>query len=218
MQKETQQTRTILFYGDSIMDVKTDPKKPQYLGQGFPKYIQKMLNRKYLNKKIKYYNTSKGGIQTKNLYYSLKEKCIKYKPNIIIILIGINDTWDRQYEKTLATEFEQYRFQQVYETLIKTIHEKLLETKIIIIEPYYLPTREKHKNWEKDLKPKRQIIKNIARKYMCIHIPMHEILNTNINAKEYLQYVEKDGVHPTNKGHAKIAEIICEKIVEEKLL
>ena len=83
----------LLFQGDSITDAGRDRNDIHNLGNGYPKYAAKFLAEKYPDIDFEFIDLGIGGDQTKNLVARLDKDFIDIQPDIVSILIGINDVW-----------------------------------------------------------------------------------------------------------------------------
>jgi acyl-CoA thioesterase I len=87
----TMPTTTALFTGDSITDAgrRTDPSG--YLGAGYVRRIAEMASAG--NPALTVVNTGIGGNRTTDLAARWEEDVILRSPNVLTILVGVNDTW-----------------------------------------------------------------------------------------------------------------------------
>lgn len=205
---------SILFYGDSIMDVDKNREDIKDLGSGFPKILSHKIQETYDECDFVFYNTSVGGQEVKDLNERIVNDCLKLMPDLVILLIGINDVWDNQHNDSFGTTEEQRRFEEEYEKLLKTFSENKIN--VLVLDPYVLSFPKKRLLWRKDLDPKLMIIKKLADKYNFSHIALDKILNETVRYEEIVDYTGTDGVHPTHKGHMLISEIVFERL--EKIL
>ena len=97
---------TILFQGDSITDCGRD-RETGTLGNGYPKYIAGLFNSMYPELNVKFINKGISGNRVADLQERWTEDCINLKPDVLSILIGINDTW-RKYDSNDETSAEKY--------------------------------------------------------------------------------------------------------------
>lgn len=131
-----------------------------------------------------------------------QKDCIDLKPDLVSILIGINDTW-RRFDSNDPTAVEQYRDNLYY--MLNEVKEKL-NAKIIICEPFLLSVTEEQKRiWKKDLDPKIQAARELTREFNAIYIPLDGIFASACTNADP-SFWSADGVHPTDAGHALIAE------------
>lgn len=185
----------ILFQGDSITDVNRN-ETIDNLGLGYVRIIKDKLNKyEIINKGI-------SGNRTIDLIKRWEEDTINIKPDILVILIGINDIWHK-YEHNVDTNTLEFR--NNYLKLLNDCLERLPNTKIVLIEPFVFPIGAYNKTWESDLLEQQKIVKELALKYNHLFVPMQEILNKALKEYEMIEILN-DGVHPTKKGHEIIAK------------
>lgn len=192
--------KKIIFLGDSITDCGRNYNDIESVGTGYVSIIrQNMCCERYdiINKGI-------AGNKIADLYNRLKKDCIDLKPDIVCILIGINDVWHFVNEEEYDIEKEMKQFQNLYEDIIVRIQNVGVK-KIILAEPFVLPQQPKYKKWRCDLDQRIHIIRNIAKKYQCSFVSLDGIMNEAGINNEYAIYCQ-DGVHPTQKGHEVIAQ------------
>ena len=87
---------TIVFQGDSVTDAGRDfnTKMPNtLLGNGYVALLAAQLLAQFPNKNIEVYNRGVGGNRVVDLYARWKIDALNLKPNLLSILIGINDIW-----------------------------------------------------------------------------------------------------------------------------
>ena len=85
----------ILFFGDSITDAGRNREAPESisgLGVGFVRVVADRLIGKTANK-YEILNRGNSGNRIVDLYSRIKMDCWNYAPDVISILIGVNDVW-----------------------------------------------------------------------------------------------------------------------------
>ena len=196
-----EENERILFQGDSVTDVGRDREDGSSLGAGYPMMTAAWFAAKHSEKNVDFLNRGNGGERIRDLEGRWQEDCLDLKPTIVSILIGINDCWRRfdNNEPTTAGEFE-----VSYRNLLDRIKEQGIN-KVILLEPFVLPVTEDRKAWREDLDPKIHVIRELAREYGAILIPLDGIFNAASVLKPSTFWTI-DGVHPTNAGHALIAQ------------
>ncbi|MCX7726561.1 MAG: SGNH/GDSL hydrolase family protein [Chitinispirillaceae bacterium] len=188
----------ILFIGDSITDCNRSSSNK--LGNGYVSIINNELSKRYPS--IKITNRGVSGDTIKELAARWKEDCIDLKPDIISILIGINDTWQK-YLNGVETPIE--TFEEYYRNILdKAV--VALNPAIVLCEPFLLPLNDEQKLWHLDLDPKRRLIKGLSIEYNAIFVPLQEIFKRKSEEVGVTSLVT-DGIHPTPKGHKLIAEM-----------
>lgn len=196
----------ILFQGDSITDWGRDRNDIHNLGNGYPKYAAKFLTERYPDIDFEFINLGIGGNQTKDLVARLDTDFIDIQPDIVSILIGVNDTWHHAGQKDwIPNEV----FEERYRTVLTAIKEKT-NAKIMMMEPFLIPTEDKA-FFREDLAPKIEIIRKLAREFADIYLPTDGLLASAFIGDDPLSYAA-DGVHPTAKGAEFIGTLYCEYI------
>lgn len=203
----------ILFQGDSITDCGRNRDDIHSLGAGYPKYTAELLRETYCDESFEFINKGIGGHQTKDLLARWQEDAVDLDPDIITILVGVNDTWHHIHEKDwIPNEL----FEANYRSLLEDIKNKT-NAKIIMLEPYALDYPELEV-FHPDLDEKIRVVRRLAREYADIYIPLDGIFASACVAEE-LSFWSGDGVHPGEEGHKLIADYcfnaICD-IIEAK--
>ncbi len=191
---------TVLFQGDSITDCGRD-RDSDTLGAGYASFTAALFNSIYPELEVKFINRGISGNRAADLCKRWQEDCIDLKPDVVSILIGINDTW-RAFDRNDPTTAEQY-YDNYKEILTKT-REKLGDIPIIIMEPFVMPHPEDRLAWRADLDPKIQKARQLAREFNAIYISLDGIFAQNSIAV-HPSYWANDGVHPSAAGHMLIA-------------
>ncbi|MCP4268014.1 MAG: SGNH/GDSL hydrolase family protein [Candidatus Brocadiaceae bacterium] len=198
MSKLIEENSVILFQGDSITDCGRNGEDPNSLGEGYVSMIIAMLSEKYSQYNSKYLNRGISGDRIGDLAIRWKTDCIDLKPDLLSILIGVNDTLI-----TPARQFEvEYR-----ELLRRT--KKELDVKIIMCEPFLLlysnnPCRD-------DLNPKIEIVHKLAKEFEAVLIPLDKVFHDSCSLQPP-EYWASDSVHPTPEGHSLIAKTWLEHV------
>ncbi len=84
---------TIVFIGDSITDADRREKSYKPFGFGYVHFAANQLIAKYPDYNLNIINTGISGNTIRDLKSRWEKDCLKYNPDIISVLIGINDVW-----------------------------------------------------------------------------------------------------------------------------
>jgi lysophospholipase L1-like esterase len=200
---------TILFLGDSITHGWRDINNPDDLGKGFVMIIASWLSALFPEKNLRFLNRGIIGDRVVDLKERLKEDCLDIKPNVVSILIGINDCW-RRFDKNDPISVEE--FERNYRIILEQIN-SCLGAKVILCEPFLLPYTIDLERWREDLDPKIQVIRKLAREYGLTYIPLDSYFAQAL-IKKSSEFWTTDGIHPTNAGHTLIAQYWLKEICE----
>jgi lysophospholipase L1-like esterase len=149
-----------------------------------------------------------------DLYARVKADCWNYNPDLISILIGVNDIW-HEINHNNGVEIE--RFEKVYRMLIEDTLAKLPSVKIVLCEPFVLEGEATTENYERFLEVKNyaKVVKKLAKEYGLYFLPLQEKLDEGAKAHGAKVYL-KDGVHPAFAGATLIAQEWL-KLFKEKI-
>lgn len=190
----------VLFQGDSITDTgRTGSADPATsLGEGYPAKIAVKLN----DLGIKVINRGISGNRTWDLLDRWDKDCVELKPDYVSLLIGVNDTW-RRYDSGMVTTAEEY------ENNMRTLLDRITNetsAKIILLNIFLLDVTPDKAQMRPDLLEKQEVIYKLAKEYDVIFIDLSRIFDEMVSGGTAMEEISADGVHPTDFGHAVIAE------------
>lgn len=197
--------QTILFQGDSITDARRIREDAEEMGRGYPLLVQSVLGYEHPGE-YRFMNRGIGGNRIVDLYARIKSDIINLKPDILSLLIGVNDVW---HEVSHQCGVDADKYFKVYSMLIEEIKEALPETKIMILEPFVLKgvntedTEACPNKWNlfrTEVKKRAEKAKEIAEKYDLLFVPLQDKFD-EVSRLSPDNYWLRDGVHPTAIGH-----------------
>ena len=198
----------ILFQGDSITDAGRDrtnvsPNNSKSLGQGYSFLIASELLKKFPEKQLSIHNRGISGNKVYQLAERWEKDCLEIKPDVLSILIGVNDYWHMRNGKYDGTT-DVYR--NDFRSLLEQTKEKLPETKLIICEPFILPgTRAVDETWIAPFREYQLIASAIADEFNATWVPFQTAFNRAAKLVP-ATYWTGDGVHPSMAGAQLMAD------------
>lgn len=194
----------ILLQGDSITDVSRVRGDDDNAGWGYALLLKAGLG---LQQPGEYQLINRGisGNRIVDLYARIKADIINVQPDVMSILIGINDVW---HEVSRRNGVDADKFYKIYDMLIEEVKEALPNIKIMILEPFVLKGSATEEHWDyfsAEVPKRAQMAKKIAEKHQLTFVPLQagfDALTEKMEASYWLQ----DGVHPTPMGHAYIRD------------
>ena len=190
----------ILFQGDSITDASRDRDDYHHLGDGYAHFASELIKNRHPNCDFEFINLGLNGHTAEDLRNRWQRDCIDLQPDVVSILIGINDTWHHAEKQDWIPND---KFEESYRSLLTQIKEKT-NAKIIMIEQFLLYTPDKD-FFHVDLDPKIQITRKLAREFADVFIPMDGIFASHCLQIEPTKWAG-DGVHPSEAGARLIAD------------
>ena len=192
---------TILFQGDSITDAGRDRQNGHHLGNGYAMMAASWFQALYPEKAVHFINRGISGNRAKDLRDRWQADCLDLQPTWVSIMIGINDTW-RRYDRDDPTTVQTY--EEAYRAILQDVTTKL-GARLILCEPFVLPVPSDRAQWREDLDPKIAVVRQLAREFHAILVPLDGIFAQACVQREPAFWAA-DGVHPSNTGHALIAQ------------
>ena len=195
----------ILFYGDSITDMnrsRTVDKEAFGYGVGYVQHLAGELIYKDANK-YEILDRGIGGNRIVDLYARIKADVWNHKPDVLSILIGVNDVW---HEIDHSNGVELDRFDRIYRMLIDDTLKVLPNLKIMLLEPFVLEgsaTQEKMDQFYA-VYDYAKVVKKIAEDYNLVFVPLQEAFNKKAKESSPVHFLY-DGVHPDAAGARLIA-------------
>jgi acyl-CoA thioesterase I len=208
----------ILFQGDSITDTGrdqeiTEPNIDHAAGVGYCNHLMAYMLRTRPADKLRFYNRGLSGNRIVDLYARWKVDAINLKPDIISILIGVNDTW---HEFNFANGVEPVRYAQVYRMLLEYTQQQLPGIQWVLCEPFVLPCGVVTEAWVAEINERRRIVQQLAAEIEACFVPFQSALNQVLTLAPP-EYWVHDGVHPTLAGHRVLAECWYETVTGQKM-
>ena len=194
----------ILFQGDSITDcLRSSYDSGAFVGSGYPCLIPADL---CLNRTdIEVLTCGISGNHVTNLLACWKKDCINLRPDVISILIGVNDVW---HEQSHQDGVDAELFEETYRVLLRYTKRMLHETKLILLGAYLTHgTATDGTQWDrfyKEVALRNAITRRLAAEFGSEFLDLQKIFD---EACEMFppEHWTQDGVHPTAAGHRLIA-------------
>ncbi|CAL1516775.1 SGNH/GDSL hydrolase family protein [Chitinophaga sp. MM2321] len=192
----------ILFQGDSITDWhrKTDittSNDSEGMGSGYALLTAAALLDKHPEKNLQIFNRGISGNGIKNLAARWDNDCLSLKPNVLSILIGVNDFSMKLRDSHSGNATT---FREAYQQLLDRTMAALPEVKLIIAEPFAIKGLfHVNDSWFPAFDEYRHVAKELAEKYNAAFIPLQHIFE-KAQQKAPASYWSGDGIHTTLAG------------------
>ncbi len=204
----------VLFQGDSITDAgrnrqAAQPNDVGGLGRGYAFLIACRLLADHAYQNLRIYNRGISGNKVPDLDQRWQQDCLDLQPNLLSILIGVNDIWHKlngAYQGSVAD----YESQLL--ALLKRTRESLPQTRIVVCEPFVLRCGAVNERWFPEFDERRAACVRVAEQMDCTIVPFQAMFDRAI-ADAPPEYWAGDGVHPTLAGHALMAKTWIETVL-----
>lgn len=196
----------LLFQGDSITDGgrwRTGSDFNHIMGQDYAYILAADIGSKYPERKFTFVNRGISGDRVADMTARWRTDMLDLKPNMLSILVGINDTLAIGARSESAEEYE-----VLYDKLLADTIAALPAMKIVLGEPFLLPVGKHKDDYAAEMvevKKRQAVVARLAAKY---HLPIihYQKVFDDACAKAPADYWSWDGVHPTYAGHGLMAQ------------
>ncbi len=193
----------ILFQGDSITDAGRDRNDFHDMGQGYAKFASAMIADSFPDTEIEFINLGISGNRSDNLLARTERDIVDIQPDIVSILLGVNDVWHRT-PPDVKMNITDEQFEENYRAVLERIR-KGTNAKLLMIEPFLLYAPDKEYMRE-EIDRIRAIVRKLAEEYADVYLPMGEIFTTALPSAPQPDFYSADGVHPNADGACFLAE------------
>ena len=191
----------ILFQGDSITDTDrgAEDAPDAGLGHGYAYLVATRLSADNPAARLVFRNRGVSGNQIHDLVYRWEEDAIALRPELLSILVGINDT---------AAEMPLEEFGSAYDSLLERTKAALPNGRLVLCEPFALLPREsdgRPNRWETNVRERARIVEKLAKKHGAPFVRFQKVFD-DARKRAPAEYWLYDGIHPTHAGHQLMAD------------
>ena len=201
---------TVLFQGDSITDAgrarkeqhADTPNDARGLGRGYASLTAGGLMVHTAPQEVRVFNRGISGNKVFQLAERWDRDCLELKPDVLSILIGVNDIWhtrNGKYDGTPAI------YERDYDALLERTRKALPDVQLIVCEPFVLPCGSVDESWFPEFDEYRAASRRVADKHGATFVPFHSMFEAALQHHP-AEHWAKDGVHPTRAGAALMAQ------------
>ncbi len=212
-QKPLLPTGVLLFQGDSITDAGRDRERGGFndsaaMGRGYPMLIAARLLGDRGGDGLRIYNRGISGNKVPDLEARWAADTLALKPDMLSILIGVNDIWHKlngRFDGTVES------YEKGFLALLEETREAMPWTRIIVCEPFVLRCGAVNDSWFPEFEQRRAAAKRVAKAAGADWVPFQEMFDEALKDAEP-EFWAADGVHPTLAGHGLMAKTWLEVV------
>jgi lysophospholipase L1-like esterase len=194
---------TFLFQGDSITDGNRSRNMDwnHVLGHGYAYLIAARLCYQFPKKGFHFFNRGISGNTVADLTARWDTDTIAIKPDLLSILIGVNDTMHAVYGDKNCTAAS---YEDGYRALLTQTKQQMPAIQLVICEPFILPVGKVKDRWTdfyKEISGRQEVAKRLAAEFNAIYVPLQDSFNKAAEKNPPAEYWLWDGIHPMPNGH-----------------
>ena len=196
--------QTVLFIGDSITDADRKLRAYKPFGFGYVHFVANFLLGKYPTYNLNILNTGISGDTIADLKGRWQKDCLDHNPEILSILIGVNDVW-RQFatEDDLPYAVSLDEYEATYRQLL-TIAKQKCNSRLVICEPFMFCDDFNNPMFA-HLRTFIEAVRRIADDFGACMVPLQKAIDERIKQVPPQDW-SLDMVHPEIWAHAWIAQ------------
>jgi len=190
----------VLFQGDSITDAGRNYWDPNDLGAGYAAMVAERFSAKHPGLGAVFLNRGVSADRIRDLKDRWHEDCLSLKPDVVSILVGVNDALGTFFgDDPAALE----SFEADYARILD-LTRRNLDAKVVLLEPFLLPVSKELVAFRDDVDSIIRVVGKLSREYATELVPLDSIFSEAAK-REVPEFWSLDGVHPTRAGHDLIA-------------
>lgn len=197
---------TFLFQGDSITDGNRTRNLDwnHVMGHGYAYLIASRLWFDHPAKDFHFFNRGVSGNKVTDLAQRWQTDTLDIKPNLLSILVGVNDTTSAVYGDK---NFTAASYENDLRALLTQTRQQLPGIEFVICEPIILPVgkvKERWDDYQREIMGRQQAAEKLAGEFNAMYVPLQDTFNKALK-RAPADYWIWDGVHPMPGGHELIA-------------
>ena len=196
--------QTVLFIGDSITDADRKLRAYKPFGFGYVHFVANFLLGKYPTYNLNILNTGISGDTIADLKGRWQKDCLDHNPEILSILIGVNDVWRlfaTEDELPYAVTLDEY--ETTYRQLL-TLAKQKCNSRLVICEPFMFCDDFNNPMFA-HLRTFIEAVRRIADDFGACMVPLQKAIDERIKQVPPQDW-SLDMVHPEIWAHAWIAQ------------
>jgi lysophospholipase L1-like esterase len=217
-----QSNHTLVFYGDSITHGHRRPDEVHdvyELGHGYVRNLAARWRFERPEQPLRIVNRGECGNSVRTLYHRLGFDVLDHRPDVLSILIGINDAAPEHQRWFTAEDYE-----RDYTQLLTVARRGLPKLRLVVLEPFALPvSREGHGHPHFVVEDARMAVlpayaaaaKRVAVRHEALFIPLQRLFDEACRRAPPIHWAY-DGVHPSAAGHELISRAWWSAVVESE--
>jgi lysophospholipase L1-like esterase len=200
---ELKPNQTILFTGDSITDANRLQRAYRPFGNGYVNFTANYLLAKYPQFNFRIINTGINGNTARDLERRWERDCLAYRPDVLSVLIGINDLWRMHTAGRENHGVELQEYESGYRRLLVAVRRRG-DCRLVLMEPFMFCDNAKNALLT-DLRNYIDVVHALAEQFDAVLIPLQAAIDEKIKTVASDKWSD-DMVHPYLWAHAWISQ------------
>jgi lysophospholipase L1-like esterase len=195
--------QTIVFIGDSITDAGRLQRAYRPFGNGYVHFTANYLLAKYPQLNFRIFNTGINGNTMRDLERRWERDCLSHKPDVLSVLIGINDLWQTLTAGRESEGAEVREYESTYQRLLAAVKQQG-DCQFILMEPFMFCDDAEDRMF-RDLPAYIKAVHNLAEQFDAALVPLQSAIDEKIKTVASDKWSD-DMVHPYIWAHCWISQ------------
>lgn len=192
----------LLFIGDSITDCGRREDQAEAIGTGYVRRVRDWLRARDPVNAPSVVNMGISGNKVTDLQNRWQRDVLDHKPDVISVMIGINDVWHGLVPERAGVEID--AFIRTYRQILMELRARCPSCRLILCEPSVISPPAPPEGNER-LQPYVRAVNDLANDFVAeAVVRLHGVFRDAEQKRPDIAWTT-DGVHPTSSGHALIA-------------
>lgn len=193
----------IVFLGDSITDAQRQESPYAPLGRGYVQFAGCFLQARFPHLDLQIENRGISGDTTRELLSRWKRDCLDLQPDLVSILIGINDLW-RGFKPVLDPQKTPVSPKEYEDNLCQMLSGvQRLGSRLVLMEPVYF-CRDSQDPMRRGLDAYLEVVRRLAQDWGAVLVPLQQAYEQIMHQVPDERWSD-DKIHPALWAHAWIA-------------
>ncbi len=198
----------VLFQGDSITDASRgtdDSHRDQLMGDGYVHLIAADCGGHHPELGLAFFNRGRSGNKVADLAARWQADTIDLKPDVVSILVGVNDVWLNLRD---GREIRFEEIEKTYDGLLAGTLSRLPGVRVVLCEPFIEPgfeTNARWNEWEAAIRKMQLMVGRLGAKYSLPVVHFQRMFDDACK-RAPAKYWIFDGVHPVYAGQQLMAD------------
>ena len=196
----------LLFQGDSITDMKwgrNEKDRNHYLGHSYVYLVAARLGVDLASQNLEFFNRGMSGHQVADLRKRWQTDAIDLEPDLLSILVGVNDVG----RNLSGVDVE--KWEEDYRSMLKASRDANHKLRLVLLDPFVLPSgrlesRDAYQAWRRQVDRLLPVVKRLAAEFHAVHVQTQMMFDQAADTVTPNHWIW-DGVHPLPQGHELIA-------------
>ncbi|MCK5945509.1 MAG: SGNH/GDSL hydrolase family protein, partial [Planctomycetes bacterium] len=177
------------------------PNDARGLGRGYASLAAAAMMVHHAPAEVRVFNRGISGHKVFQLAERWQQDCLALEPDVVSILIGVNDIWHTRngnYQGTVEI------YERDYDALLARTRAALPDVTLVVCEPFVLRCGAVDESWFPEFDEYRRASRRVADAHGAIFVPFHSMFEAALQHAP-AEHWARDGVHPTRAGAALMA-------------